>query len=255
MDSGTLVRTRLHRLLFALVFPCLVSCDEKKEPPPVRTDLLLSDQPRAVEAAARVRPQLEKDLGEAGLRLGDPIFIRAFKEEKQVEVHVRNENSGKYELFRTYKVAAASGELGPKLAEGDGQVPEGFYHVPLGSMNPLSQFHLSFNIGFPNAYDQFHQRTGSLIMIHGNQVSLGCLAMTDPKIEEIFTMADAALRNGQPFFRVHIFPFRMTDERMAQSIGSPHEAFWKNLREGYDLFEKNHIPPNVEVKEGRYTFE
>jgi Uncharacterized protein conserved in bacteria len=221
----------------------------------MRTDLVLSDEPRPAEAASRVRPQLDRDLGEAGLRLGDPIFIRAFKEENQVEIHVRNEISGKYDLFRTYKVAAASGTLGPKMSEGDGQVPEGFYHVPPGAMNPLSQFHLSFNIGFPNAYDQFHQRTGSLIMIHGNQVSLGCLAMTDPKIEEIYTLADAALRNGQAFFRVHIFPFRMTDERMARASGSPHEEFWKNLREGYALFEKNHIPPNVEVKDGRYIFE
>lgn len=221
----------------------------------MRTDLSLSDHPRAAKAASRVRPKLERDLGTAGLRLGDPIFIRAFKEEKQVEVHVRNKTTGKYDLFRHYKIAAASGDLGPKMAEGDGQVPEGFYHVPLGSMNPLSQFHLSFNIGYPNAYDRFYQRTGSLIMIHGSQVSLGCLAMTDPKIEEIFTLADAALRNGQPFFRVHIFPFRMTDERITHATGNPHEEFWKNLREGYDLFEKNRIPPNVEVKEGRYTFE
>lgn len=254
MDPGTLVKTHIHRLLLALLFPCLACCEDKKEPPPVRTDLQLSDHPRAAEAAKRVRPQLEQDLGEAGLRLGDPIFIRAFKEENIVEIHVRNETTGKYDLFRTYKVAAASGILGPKLAEGDGQVPEGFYYVPPEAMNPQSQFHLSFNIGYPNAFDRFHQRTGSLIMLHGNQVSLGCLAMTDPKIEEIFTMADAALRNGQTFFRVHLFPFRMTDERMLKASGSPHEEFWKNLREGYDLFEKNRIPPEVEVTEGRYTF-
>ena len=248
------MKTHIHKLLLVLILPCLANCEDKKEPPPVRTDLQLSDHPRAAEAANRVRPQLEQDLGAAGLRLGDPIFLRAFKEENIVEVHVRNESSGKYDLFRTYKVAASSGTLGPKLAEGDGQVPEGFYYVPLGSMNPQSQFHLAFNIGYPNAFDRFHQRTGSLIMIHGNQVSLGCLAMTDPKIEEIFTMADAALRNGQPFFRIHLFPFRMTDERMEQASGSPHLEFWKNLREGHDLFEKNRVPPEVEVTEGRYTF-
>ena len=221
----------------------------------MRTVLRLSDHPRAAEAARRIRPQLEQDLSDAGLRLGDPIFIRAFKEEKALELHVLNRASGKYDLFRTYDVAGASGELGPKRAEGDLQVPEGFYHVPLGAMNPTSRHHLSFNIGYPNVYDRLHQRTGSLIMIHGSEVSLGCLAMTDPKIEEIFTMADAALRNSQEFFRVHLFPFRMTEARMAQAMGSPHEDFWNNLREGYEHFENFRVPPNVEVSGGRYTFE
>ena len=210
---------------------------------------------RAAVAAAKVRPALERDLTAAGLRFGDPVFIRAFKEENDLELFVLNPATGKFDLFRTYPIAAASGVLGPKLAEGDMQVPEGFYFVPPSAMKPDSQFHLAFNIGFPNEYDRTHHRTGTVIMVHGNQVSIGCLAMTDEKIEEIYTLCDAAYHGGQPFFRVHIFPFRMTPERMEKVTGSSNEEFWKNLKEGYDLFEKNQIPPDVSVMGGRYRFQ
>jgi murein L,D-transpeptidase YafK len=210
--------------------------------------------PRAAAAAARVRPALERDLKAAGLEFGSPVFIRAFKEELQLELFLLNRRTGRFELFRTYPIAASSGRLGPKLAEGDGQVPEGFYSVPPAAMNPNSRFHLAFNIGFPNAYDRSHGRTGSLIMIHGNQVSIGCLAMTDEKIEEIYTLCAAAHTAGQPAFPVHVFPFRMTDKRMKQAAGSEWEDFWKNLREGYDAFEKNRIPPEISVRGGRYQF-
>ena len=97
-------------------------------------------------------------------------------------------------------------------------------------------------------------RTGTYIMIHGNECSVGCLAMTDAKIEEIYTLCDAALTNGQPYFRVHLFPFRMTPERLSAAAGQPWEDFWKNLKQGYDLFEKNRVPPVVEVEGLRYTF-
>ena len=121
-------------------------------------------------------------------------------------------------------------------------------------MNPASQFHLSFNIGFPNDYDRAHQRTGTAIMIHGNQVSIGCLAMTDEKIEEIYTLCAAAHDGGQPSFRVHIFPFRMTAARMLKTAGDANEAFWKNLKQGYDSFENNQVPPEVSVVNGIYQF-
>ena len=197
---------------------------------------------------------MQRDLTAIGLKFGDPVFIRAFKDEGQFEVFVRNRATGKFDLFRTYPIAAASGTLGPKLVEGDGQVPEGFYFVPPEAMKPDSQFHLSFNIGFPNEYDRVHQRTGTVIMVHGNHVSIGCLAMTDEKIEEIYTLCAAALDGGQPYFRVHIFPFRMTDERMQKAAGDPNEAVWKNLKQGYNLFEANHVPPDVSVVDGFYVF-
>ena len=233
----------------------LASCEEKETSEPAMIDgTIPPGAPRADAAAANVRPGLQRDLTAIGLKFGDPVFIRAFKDEGQFEVFVRNRATGKFDLFRTYPIAAASGTLGPKLVEGDGQVPEGFYFVPPEAMKPDSQFHLSFNIGFPNEYDRVHQRTGTVIMVHGNHVSIGCLAMTDEKIEEIYTLCAAALDGGQPYFRVHIFPFRMTDERMQKAAGDPNEAFWKNLKQGYNLFEANHVPPDVSVVDGFYVF-
>lgn len=217
----------------------------------------MPNSPRAETAAARVRPGLERDLAKAGLHFGAPVFIRAYKEELVLELFVKNRESGKFDRFRSYPIAASSGLLGPKLAEGDGQVPEGFYHVPPAMLNPKSKFHLAFNIGYPNAFDRAHKRGGSFIMIHGNRVSIGCLAMTDPKIEEIYTLCAAALANGQPFFRVHLFPFRMTDARMKQAARSENSRwlpFWQNLKQGHDAFEKSHVPPDTTVRDGRYHF-
>ncbi len=210
--------------------------------------------PRAAKAAAAVRPALERDLTAVGLKFGDPVFLRAFKEEKQLELWVMNRATARFDLFRTYPIAAQSGTLGPKLAEGDGQVPEGFYFVPPAAMNPNSQYHLSFNIGFPNTYDQAHGRTGSAIMVHGSDVSIGCLAMTDAKIDEIFTLCSAAHAAGQLYFRVHLFPFRLSEERLLNAAGNPNLEFWKNLQQGYDHFEKSHLPPEVSVSSGTYEF-
>lgn len=209
---------------------------------------------RAQAAADRVRPSLEGDLAAEGLRFGDPVFIRIFKEERELELWVRETGKQSFRLFRSYPVAAMSGTLGPKLAEGDRQAPEGFYFVDSSRMNPDSRFHLSFNLGYPNAYDRAHGRTGSLIMVHGNRVSIGCFAMTDPKIEEIYTLCDAAHRNGQPFFRVHSFPFRMTAERTDLAAGHQWIGFWRNLKEGHDAFERTRIPPDASVRGKRYVF-
>ncbi len=121
-------------------------------------------------------------------------------------------------------------------------------------MKPDSKYHLAFNLGFPNAYDRTHGRTGSHIMIHGDKVSIGCLAMTDEKIEEIFTLCAAAHTHGQPFFRVHLFPFRMTEKRLQQTADSEWHPFWQNLKQGYDWFENHRIPPDATVEDGRYRF-
>ncbi len=233
----------------------LASCEERAKALPVEIDYSIpAGEARATAAAANVRPALERDLAAAGLHFGDPVFLRAIKDERVLELFVRDRKSGKFELFRSYAIAAASGDAGPKLAEGDWQVPEGFYFVPPSAMKPDSEFHLAFNIGYPNEYDRAHGRTGTFIMIHGNRVSAGCLAMTDGKIEEIYSLCDAALDRGQAFFRVHIFPFRMTDAAMAKVAGNTNIEFWKNLREGYDDFEKSRVPPAVSVSGGRYVF-
>lgn len=209
---------------------------------------------RAKAAAQRTKELLSADLAEKGLRWGDPVFLRAFKEESELEVYLMHQETQRFVLFRSYPIAAQSGKLGPKLREGDGQVPEGFYAAGKRAMKPDSKFHLAFNVGYPNEYDLAHQRTGSFIMIHGSYVSIGCLAMTDEIIEEIYSLCDASLENGQSFFRIHLFPFRMTDERMEKFRDSEHYEFWRNLREGYDWFEKQGLPPQTSVNDKRYHF-
>lgn len=204
------------------------------------------------EVRSRVVPKLQAELAAKGLAYGDPIYIRIFKESRELEVWVRSGPS--FSLFKTYPVCNYSGDLGPKLREGDGQSPEGFYFVTPSAMNPNSAYYLSFNLGFPNAYDRVRGRTGSYLMVHGNCVSVGCYAMTDAGIEEIYLMAEAAFAAGQPFFRVHAFPFRMTDANLARHAASPWRDYWNNLREGYDLFEQTGVPPNVAVKGQRYVF-
>ncbi len=121
-------------------------------------------------------------------------------------------------------------------------------------MNPYSSFHLSFNIGYPNAYDKAHKYTGQYIMVHGNCVSIGCYAMTDPVIKEIWTIMDKAFRNGQKLIRIHIFPFKMTEKNMKTNKDDEWNPFWENLKEGYLLFEKSKIPPKVSVKNKKYVF-
>ncbi|MEI8107514.1 MAG: L,D-transpeptidase family protein [Verrucomicrobiota bacterium] len=207
---------------------------------------------RAQEAADRVRPLLEEDLTLLGLHLGSAVFLRAFKEDRLLELWVHKDSTQKFTRFRTYKIAALSGNLGPKIAEGDGQVPEGFYSVTREALHPGSSFHLAFNIGFPNAFDREHGRTGSFIMIHGNAVSTGCLAMTDEKIEEIYTLCEAALNGGQSAFSVEIYPFRPTPARLATESMSPWIDFWTQLSHGYQSFENNRLPAQPSVVAGRY---
>jgi murein L,D-transpeptidase YafK len=210
---------------------------------------------RSRAAISRVKPKLQGEFKSAGFNWGAPIFVRIFKKTKELEIWLKDRKN--FRLFKTYKICTYGWRsLGPKTKQGDGRAPEGFYYVKPRQLNPLSEFHLSFNLGYPNAYDRVHGRTGGALMVHGSCVSIGCYAMTDEGIEEIFTLADASLRNGQRFFRVHIFPFRMTDKNMNEHKNPTWYKFWENLKEGYDFFEKNgHNPPNVEVKNKRYVFE
>lgn len=253
-----------HLLLITTLALCCCRGQDEEKPTSVETepaaqtqvavDSSLPGPQRATAAANRVRPLLEADLRAKGLHFGDPVFLRVFKQKRQLELWIRHRENGKFQLFRRYPIAAASGKLGPKLAEGDRQVPEGFYFVTANRLKPDSSYHLALNIGYPNAYDRHHQRSGSLIMIHGNRVSIGCLAMTNLKIEEIYTLCAAALDHGQRYFRVHIFPFPLTAERLSQVAGSPWIDFWNQLKPGYDFFEAKQIPPDVQLKNGRYTY-
>ncbi len=220
-------------------------------PPPREQWKTMPASERLADVNRRVKPLLEKKLVESGLRLGNRVFIRLFKETRELEVWLQDATQV-WKPFRTYPIACFSGELGPKQREGDMQAPEGFYTVTAKQLNPASSYHLAFNIGYPNAFDLHHQRTGSLIMVHGDEVSVGCYAMTDPVIEEIYLLVSEALEKGQPQVPVHGFPFRFTDERMQQAKGEPWFSFWENLREGYQHFETRRVVPKITVENGRY---
>ncbi len=194
---------------------------------------------------------LEGELAERGLRKGLPTFLRIFKEDSELELWMQAD--GEWKLFRTFDICRWSGTLGPKLKEGDKQSPEGFYQVSLGSLNPNSKYHLSFNLGFPNRYDQENGRTGSFLMVHGNCVSIGCYAMTDEGIDKIYPLVEAALNHGQRHVPVHIFPFRMTDENMQRHAGSQWLSFWKDLKPAYEAFNTSRRVPVIEVENRRYV--
>lgn len=195
--------------------------------------------------------RFEERLAEKGVRLGDPIFMRIFKRESKLELWMKK--GDRFTLFATYPICTWSGRLGPKLKQGDRQSPEGFYTVTAGQLNPNSRWHRSFNLGYPNAFDRAHGRTGDFLMVHGGCGSIGCYAMTDPVITEIWKLVTAALKGGQPRFHVHAYPFRMTQANMARFGGGPWGDFWSDLSKGYDLFERSRIPPRVDVCSGRYV--
>ena len=194
---------------------------------------------------------LEERLAELSAKIGDAVFIRIFKKESLLEVWIRSETE--YEHLKDYNICAYSGHLGPKLKEGDRQSPEGFYKVKKHHLNPNSKFHLSFNLGYPNKFDRSYERTGSFLMVHGNCVSIGCYAMTDEKIEEIYDLVENALNKGQKYIQVHAYPFRMTEENMALFSDNEWYDFWVNLKEGYDYFEAEKLPPLVKVENKQYT--
>lgn len=206
---------------------------------------------RADAAAARVAPQLKQDLAAAGLAWGAPVFLRLFKLEAQLELWV--EHADGWRQFRSWPICAFSGALGPKQKVGDRQAPEGFYGVTRARLNPWSSYHLSFDLGYPNAYDRAHGRTGSLLMVHGDCVSIGCYAMGDAAIEEIYTLVDAALSNGQREVPVHAFPFRFDRADVDQRLADPQWGpFWTELRAGWVAFESTRRPPHVQVRDKRY---
>jgi murein L,D-transpeptidase YafK len=195
--------------------------------------------------------RLDQRLAEKGLSRGAPVFIRIFKREHELELWMKQ--GDQFVLFTTYPVCRFSGGLGPKLQTGDRQAPEGFYAVGRSQLNPNSRWRRAFNVGFPNLFDRSHGRTGSDIMVHGGCSSIGCYAMTNPVIEEIWDLTTAAMDRGQKRFALHVFPFRMTEEKLARRQGDPWLEFWGDLKKGYDLFEHSHRPPRVSVCQGRYA--
>ena len=197
--------------------------------------------------------RLIADLDNKNMAKESPILVRIFKEESELEVW-KEDRTGRFALLRTYPICRWSGELGPKIKLGDRQAPEGFYTITPGLMNPNSNYYLAINTGFPNAYDRANDRTGQFLMIHGDCSSAGCYAMTDEQIAEIYSLARESFFGGQKSFQIQAFPFHMTALNMARHRNSPHMAFWKMIKEGYDHFEVTRREPKVDVCEKRYVF-
>lgn len=192
-------------------------------------------------------------LATAKQQLGDAVYIRIFKQEAELEVWLKNPSSQQFALLKSYPICSYSGDLGPKTRQGDGQAPEGFYSVATAQLNPGSSYHLSFNLGYPNAYERSKGWTGDYLMVHGSCVSIGCYAMTDLGIEEIYALVKAALKAGQKSVPVHAFPFRFTEANVGRYQADANWAFWAALQPAYDAFEQTRLVPSVRVQSGRYV--
>ncbi|PZO75221.1 MAG: hypothetical protein DI629_17335 [Mesorhizobium amorphae] len=182
-----------------------------------------------------------------------PILVRIFKQESELEVWKRDAK-GRFKLLKTYPMCRWSGKLGPKTKAGDRQAPEGFYHVTASALNPNSQYHLSFNLGYPNRLEDALGYTGEALMVHGACSSSGCYALTDEGVGEIYAVAREALKGGQRSFQVQAFPFRMTPENMARNRENENFAFWQSLKPGYDILEVTGRQPEVGYCGRRYVF-
>ena len=196
---------------------------------------------------------LDARLKEKNLKRGDAVFMRVFKNELELELWMQQ--GDRFVLFAAYPICYWSGRLGPKVRQGDKQAPEGFYAVSKGQLNPNSRWFRAFNVGFPNVLDQAHGRTGSYLMVHGGCSSIGCYAMTNPVIAEIWDLINAAFDKGQGSFGIHIFPFRLTEARLRAYEGHDWASFWRDMKPGYDLFEATNIPPQISVCQKRYAAE
>ena len=200
-----------------------------------------------------VPPQLLAEMVSKNMDLQSPILVRLFKQEAELEVW-KQDRSGRFALLKTYPICRWSGDLGPKVREGDRQAPEGFYSITPAQMNPQSASYLSFNTGFPNAYDRALGRSGSQLMVHGDCSSRGCYAMTDEQIAEIYSLGRESFFGGQRAFQFQAYPFKMTPVNMAKHRNNPNMPFWKMIKEGYDDFEVTRQEPKVDFCEKRYVF-
>jgi murein L,D-transpeptidase YafK len=190
---------------------------------------------------------------EKGMDPRAPILMRVYKSEARLEIWKKN-RSGQYIPLKSFDICRWSGDLGPKQREGDRQAPEGFYTITPVLMNPNSNYYLSFDTGFPNAYDRAHNWSGSNLMVHGDCTSRGCYAMTNEAVEEIYALARDAFDGGQRGFQLQLLPFRMTADNLYKYRKNPNIAFWKNLKEGSDHFEVTQQEPVIAVCSYRYVF-
>jgi len=206
------------------------------------------------KATKELPPELLSLLRQKKMPKYSPIVVRVFKEEAELEVW-KEDTTGHFQILKIYPICRWSGDLGPKLQEGDRQAPEGFYAITPELMNPNSNYYLAINVGFPNSFDKANDRDGSLLMIHGDCSSSGCYAMTDEQISEIYSLARDSFLGGRPSFQVQAYPFRLTPANLARHRNSPNLVFWKMLKIGNDHFETTHLEPKVDVCNRLYVFD
>lgn len=218
---------------------------------------------RVARAFANKEDLLKKQFAEQKLEW--PVrymYIRSFKYDSQLEVWVRNSLADSFTLFKTYKVCALAGTMGPKRMEGDYQVPEGFYYV--NEFRANSTYHLSLGLNYPNPSDKVlsdAMKPGGEIYIHGSCVTVGCIPVTDPQIEEIYVLSTYARASGQEFIPVHIFPAKFKEPASAAYIKKIYDgdqelrSFGDNLKKVYDFFEQHKRLPVVTIStKGDYIF-
>lgn len=185
----------------------------------------------------------------------EKIYVRIFKFERILELWAKSDPNSKYKLVRKFPMTAFSGRLGPKRAEGDLQIPEGFYHV--NGFNPASNYHLSLRFDYPNKSDIIRKKAhgaGGDIFIHGSNVTIGCVPIGNPGIEQLYAIAVDARSNGQSKIPVHIFPFRMHSETADSALSvtdGKNEIlieFWKELIPVFNYFENHREIPEIDIK-------
>ena len=206
------------------------------------------------KAMKELSPQMLALLEQKGMPKDSPILVRIFKEESELEVW-KQDTTGHFQILKVYPICRWSGDLGPKVNEGDRQAPEGFYTITPALMNPNSNYYLAINTGFPNAFDKANDRHGAFLMIHGDCSSRGCYAMTDEQIGEIYSLARESFLGGQQSFQIQAYPFRMTPGNLARHRTNPNMAFWKMIKIGNDHFEATHLEPRVDVCDRHYVFD
>src|ERR1700759_3075435 len=239
----TLVRALVTSVALAAAGAMLAACDTD--------EISLATNAKANQP---VPPKLIQAMVEKDMDLQSPILVRLFKQEAELEVWKQN-RSGKFDLLKTYPICRWSGDLGPKVREGDRQAPEGFYSISPGQMNPQSAYYLSFNTGYPNAYDRALGHSGSELMVHGDCSSRGCYAITDEQIAENYLLGRESFFGGQRAFQFQAYPFRMTAANMAKHRNNPNMPFWRMIKEGNDHFEVTKQEPKVDFCEKKYVFD
>ena len=249
MIRATVARALVLTAAFVAILTPVTCLGEDRNPLPAG-----APKPLPAKATKEVSPELLSLFRQKKMPKYSPILLRVFKEEAELEVW-KQDTTGRFQLLKTFPICRWSGDLGPKVHEGDRQAPEGFYTITPELMNPNSNYYLAINTGFPNSFDKANIRNGSLLMIHGDCSSSGCYAMTDEQISEIYSLARDSFLGGRPSFQVQAYPFRLTPANLARHRNNPNLAFWKMLKIGNDHFEATHLEPRVDVCDRHYVFD